>query len=159
NASPAHRRATFSPAELTSGEMLAPMRYSLLAACLCGLVAMPAAAADGPLLKLRPVPFTDVEIHDSFWSPRQETNRKVSIPINFALLEKSGNIKNLELAAAKARDGFIGPVFMDSDVYKALEAASYSLATHPDPELEKQLDAIIATIAGAQLEDGYLDTY
>jgi uncharacterized protein len=115
--------------------------------------------ADEPLIRLRPVPFTDVQIHDSFWSPRQEVNRSVSIPVNLEMLEKSGNLKNLELAAAKATSGFTGPVFMDSDVHKALEAASYSLATHPDPVLDKRLDEIIAKLAAAQLADGYLDSY
>jgi DUF1680 family protein len=118
-----------------------------------------ALAADKPLLKLRAVPFTDVTIHDSFWSPRQEMNRTASIPLNLAMLEKSGNIKNLELAASHATKGFIGPVFMDSDVYKALEAASYSLATHPDPALELRIDEIVSKLAAAQLADGYLDTY
>jgi DUF1680 family protein len=115
--------------------------------------------AEDPLIKLRPVPFTDVQIRDSFWSPRQEVNRIVSIPVNLEMLEKSGNLKNLELAAAKATNGFTGPVFMDSDVHKALEAASYSLATHPDPFLEKRIDEIIAKLAAAQLADGYLDSY
>ena len=117
------------------------------------------ATADEKLARLRPVPFNDVQIHDHFWSPRQETNRTTSIPVNLEMLERSGNLKNLELAAAKATSGFIGPVFMDSDVYKALEAASYSMATHPSRALEKQLDAIIALLAAAQQPDGYLDTY
>ena len=47
---------------------------------------------------------------------------------------------------------------MDSDVYKALEAAAYSLATHPDPALDKRLDEIIAMLAAAQQPDGYLNT-
>ena len=116
-------------------------------------------AADPTLLKLRPVPFTSVEITDSFWAPRQEINRTVSIPVNLENLVTAGNIKNFQLAAAKAREGFQGPVFMDSDVYKALEAASYSLATHPDPALERRLDEIIAVLAAAQQPDGYLNTY
>ena len=115
--------------------------------------------ADDPLIKLHAVPFTDVQIRDSFWSPRQEINRTVSIPVNLEMLEKSGNLRNLELAAAKATSGFTGPVFMDSDVHKALEAASYSLATHPDPVLDRRLDEIIAKLAAAQLADGYLDSY
>src|ERR1041385_3883062 len=111
------------------------------------------------LVKLRAVPFTDVKITSSFWAPRQETNRKVSIPHSLKMLEESGNIKNLELAAEGKHTGYSGPVFMDSDLYKAIEGASYSLATHPDPALDKKLDEIIAKIAAAQMPDGYLDTW
>src|ERR1051325_994952 len=121
--------------------------------------ALAAARADSTLLKLHPVPFTDVKLTDNFWLPRQETNRLASIPVNLENLEKAGNLEDLRLAAQKATTGFKGPVFMDSDVYKALEAASYSLATHRDPALEKQLDEIIATVAAAQQPDGYLDSY
>lgn len=118
-----------------------------------------ASAAGAPIVGLRPVPFTQVQIADSFWTPRRETNRLVSIPVNFANLEKFGNLENLRLAARKATSGFRGPVFMDSDVYKALEAAAYSLATNPDPQLEKQLDDIINVLAAAQQPDGYLNSY
>lgn len=117
------------------------------------------AAAPAPLLKLRAVPFTDVQVRDAFWAPRIETNRLASIPANLDNLEKAGNLENLRLAARGARQGFRGLVFMDSDVYKALEAASYSLATHPDPALEKKLDEIIAIVAAAQQPDGYLNSY
>ena len=130
-----------------------------LGAGLLLVLAPSTAPAAAPLLKLRAVPFTDVQINDSFWTPRRETNRLVSIPLNFDMLEKSGNIRNLERAAARATSGFEGPVFMDSDLYKALEAAAYSLATHPDPILEKRVDAVIAKIAAAQEPDGYLNTH
>ena len=118
-----------------------------------------AVAETPPLAKLKPVPFNQVRIQDAFWSPRRETNRTVSIPHNLDMLEKAGNIRNFELAAAGARTGYSGPVFMDSDLYKGLEAASYSLATHPDPALEKRLDSIIAKLAAAQQPDGYLNTH
>ena len=111
------------------------------------------------LVKLRAVPFTDVKIADAFWLPRQETNRVASLPVNLENLEKAGNLEDLRLAAQRATNGFRGPVFMDSDLYKALEAASYSLAIHPDPVLEKQLDENIATLAAAQQPDGYLNSY
>jgi DUF1680 family protein len=110
-------------------------------------------------VKLRAVPFTEVQINDSFWSPRRETNRLVSIPVNFENLEKSKNIENLRLAGKRATEGFTGPVFMDSDIYKALEAAAYSLATHRDPALDKKVDEIIAILAAAQMPDGYLNSY
>jgi DUF1680 family protein len=110
-------------------------------------------------MKLQAVPFTAVKITDAFWSARQETNRTASIPVSLDNLEKSGNLENFRLAARGETNGFRGPVFMDSDVYKAIEAASFSLATHPDPELEARLDSIIQLVTAAQQPDGYLDTY
>ena len=116
-------------------------------------------ASEQPLLKLRPVPFKDVKIQDSFWAPRRETNRVASIPFSLQKLEEAGNLEDMRLAARGATNGFRGPVFMDSDLYKALEAAAYSLATRPDPVLEKQLDDIISLLAAAQQPDGYLNSY
>src|SRR5262249_24840573 len=63
-----------------------------------------------------------------------------------------------DLAAENKHEGYHGPVFSDSDLYKTLEAVSYSLATDPDPELDRRLDVIIARLAAAQREDGYLNT-
>ena len=111
------------------------------------------------MLKLQPVAFTEVTIQDSFWAPRRETNRIASIPFSLQKLEEAGNLEDMRLAARRATNGFRGPVFMDSDLYKALEAASYSLATHPDWALEKQLDGIISLLASAQQPDGYLNSY
>ena len=134
-----------------------------LAATLCCVGAVlpgpTAVALEPPLLKLRPLPFKDVTIQDSFWAPRRETNRVASIPFSLQKLEEAGNLEDMRLAARRATNGFRGPVFMDSDLYKALEAASYSLATHPDPALEKQLDDIIGLLAAAQQPDGYLNSY
>lgn len=128
-------------------------------ACLSAVPALLAAPASPPLARLEAVSFTQVEIADAFWAPRREANRTVSIPINLENLEKAKNLENLRLAARRATTGYEGPVFMDSDVYKALEAASYSLATHPDPALEQRLDDLIALLAAAQHPDGYLNSY
>ena len=111
------------------------------------------------LVNLTPVPFTQVTISDKFWTPRRETNRTVSLPHSLDMLEKAGNVKDFELAAAGAHTGYQGPVFMDSDLYKTLEAVSYSLATNPDEVLSKRIDGIIAKMAAAQMPDGYLNTY
>lgn len=117
------------------------------------------AAATSQAPQLHEVPFTQVTITDAFWSPRQETNRTVSLKHNLDKLEQAGNIPNLELAAAGKREGYNGPVFMDSDLFKGVEAVSYSLATHPDKDLSARLDAIITKIAAAQMPDGYLNTW
>ena len=104
------------------------------------------------------IPFTHVQITDAFWAPRREANRTISLPLSLDKLAEAGNLHNLELAAAGATAGFTGPVFADSDIYKALEAVACSLATDPDPALEQRLDAIIALVAAAQRPDGYLNT-
>ncbi|MCO5295749.1 MAG: glycoside hydrolase family 127 protein [Fimbriimonadaceae bacterium] len=108
---------------------------------------------------LEPVPFTSVAIHDRFWTPRQETNRTATVDHSLAMLEKAGNLVDMDLAAKGAREGFQGLLFTDSDLYKVLEGISYTLATHPNPALSARLDAIIAKIAAAQQADGYLDTW
>jgi DUF1680 family protein len=108
-----------------------------------------------------PVPFTDVHLTDAFWAPRLDTNRTVTIPHNFKMSEDTGRIKNFEMAAAALGGATDGKYcssypFDDSDVYKTIEAASYALATHPDPELEGYVDRLVAKIAAAQEPDGYL---
>ena len=116
--------------------------------------------AEGPKhRKLSAVPFTQVKVQDVFWAPRIETNRKVSLPHNFQWCEKTGRISNFAKAAKLMPGQFEGIYFNDSDVYKVLEGASYSLADLRQPELEKKVDEVIALIAAAQQPDGYLNTY
>lgn len=108
---------------------------------------------------LTPVPFSAVRIADSYFAPRRDVCRRVSLPHSLDMLERAGNLHNLDLAAAGKREGYRGPVFMDSDLYKVVEAVSCSLATDPDPALEARLDGVIARIAAAQQQDGYLDSW
>jgi DUF1680 family protein len=105
------------------------------------------------------VPFSKVRLTDEFWTSRVETNRTVTIPFGFKKSEEEGRVRNFEHAAR--HDGvYEGKMpFDDTDVYKLIEGASYSLQSHPDPELDRYLDGIIAKIAAAQEPDGYLTTY
>ena len=48
--------------------------------------------------------------------------------------------------------------FDDTDIYKTLEGASFSLAVHPDAQLSAYIDSLIDIIAKAQEPDGYLYT-
>lgn len=107
---------------------------------------------------ITPVSFTKVSINDKFWKPRLETNRKVTIPYDFEKCEETKRIQNFEVAAGFKDGEFVGIRFNDSDVFKIMEGAAYSLANHPDPVLEKYLDDLIAKVAGAQERDGYLYT-
>ncbi|MHC4426379.1 MAG: glycoside hydrolase family 127 protein [Planctomycetota bacterium] len=108
---------------------------------------------------LTAVPFTDVTIADEFWTPRLETNRNVTIPYDFKKCEQTGRIDNFAKAAGLMDGKFEGIYFNDSDLYKVIEGAAYSLKSHPDPELEKYVDGVIEKIAAAQWEDGYLYTF
>src|SRR5450759_1771107 len=112
--------------------------------------------ADYPI---QPVPFTAVKLTDNFWAPRIKKNASVTIPIAFGFCESTGRVKNFEIAAGRDIGKFqtIYP-FDDSDVYKIIEGASYSLQTFPDPKLEVYLDTLIKKIGLAQEPDGYLYT-
>lgn len=93
------------------------------------------------------------------------------IPYQYSVLndkapdtEKSHVIQNFinagrVLRGEDAGDGFYGMVFQDSDAAKWLEAAAYSLSLFPDKDLEETVDKLIAMIAAAQDNDGYLNTY
>ena len=113
------------------------------------------AARDYPI---RPVPFTQVRFTDSFWAPRLETNRTVSIPYALRMNEETGRVDNFRKAARLMTGPHKGRRFNDSDVYKSMEAAAYTLRVHPDAVLEKTLDDLIALIGQAQEPDGYLYT-
>jgi DUF1680 family protein len=133
------------------------MKPAGTAAAFMGLVVTaPLLAAEN---RLTPVPFTEVKVRDEFWAPRMETNRTVTIRHDFEMCEKTGRIGNFEVAGGLRQGEFKGIDYDDSDVYKVIEGASYSLTTHPDPQLEKYLDELIAKIAAAQRPDGYLYTF
>lgn len=107
---------------------------------------------------IQPVPFTAVQIRDDFWGPRLETNRRVTLPTCFQKCEGTGRLDNFAKAAGRMEGRFRGIRFDDSDVFKVVEGAAYTLALEEDPSLEARLDRLIEDIAGAQEEDGYLYT-
>ncbi|MEN6450006.1 MAG: beta-L-arabinofuranosidase domain-containing protein [Thermoguttaceae bacterium] len=109
--------------------------------------------------ELSAAPFTDVQFQDAFWTPRLVTNREISLPHNFQWCEQTGRISNFAKAGKLTPGKFEGIYFNDSDVFKVLEGASYSLAAHPDAALESTVDRVLAKIAAAQQPDGYLNTY
>lgn len=121
-------------------------------ALLAGALLARAAAGAG----IEPVPAGRVAVDDAFWGPRLERNRTVTIPHIFLENEKTGRVGNFERAAGRKPGSYEGRRFNDTDVYKAIEAASESLISHPDPALAKKLDELIALIAAAQEPDGYL---
>ena len=109
--------------------------------------------------RLTPVPFTHVHFTDAFWAPRQEVNRRVTLPHIYQKLDETGRISAFDLNFVRPAPYLIVDIFADSDLAKWVEAASYSLATHPDPALAALVDGVADKIISAQQPDGYLNTH
>lgn len=114
----------------------------------------------GGLQKNIPVNFSKVKIHDKFWSPRLETHANTTIPVCIDQCEhQTHRINNFAVAANVVEGKFKGLFYDDSDVYKMIEGAAYTLTVKPDKALEQKIDSFINLIAGAQQPDGYISTY
>ena len=104
------------------------------------------------------VPFTQVALTDNFWLPRIKINADVTIPASFQRCESTGRVKNFVMAAEhKGKFCTIYP-FDDTDIYKTIEGASYSLSLFPNAALKVYIDSLITIIGKAQEPDGYLYT-
>ncbi|NLG28849.1 MAG: glycoside hydrolase family 127 protein [Chloroflexi bacterium] len=108
------------------------------------------------LRAIEPVPFTQVSIDDEFWAPRQRINREVTLEAQYEHLKSTGRLDAWTWKPGEPNEPHI---FWDSDVAKWIEAAAYSLALHPDSQLEKRIDAYIDAAAAAQGPDGYLNSH
>lgn len=104
------------------------------------------------------IPFNQVRLTDKFWLPKIEINRINTIPWSFYQSKITGRIKNFEQAAAREGKFCSKFVFDDSDVYKIIEGAAYSLQVKYDRQLDLYLDSLIDIIGKAQEPDGYLFT-
>ncbi len=107
---------------------------------------------------LQPAGLANVRIEDAFWGPWLAVNRRTVLLHEYRMLKETGRIDQYKL---DWKPGGPNPphIFWDSDVAKWIEAASYSLATHPDAELDHLVDGVIALIASAQQSDGYLNPH
>jgi DUF1680 family protein len=112
-----------------------------------------------PHSRLRPTPVSSVRITDGFWSERLRRNAAQTLPFAHDKCRSTGALQNFGRAAGKADGPFHGRYYSDSDVYKWVESASWSLASVDDPDLRRRLDETVALIADAQDVDGYLNTY
>ncbi|MBW8323333.1 MAG: glycoside hydrolase family 127 protein [Prolixibacteraceae bacterium] len=108
--------------------------------------------------KIQGVPFNEVKINDQFWLPKIETNRTVTIPASFAKCEETGRVESFVKAAQKEGKFNTEFPFDDTDIYKTIEGAAYSMTVHPDPKLDRYVDSLITILGKAQEPDGYLYT-
>jgi len=108
---------------------------------------------------IAPVDFTHVQLQDGFWKDWVSTVRDATIPFAFNKCDETGRVNNFIFAGGIKEGKYKGGFgFNDSDVYKIIEGAAYSLMLEADPGLEAYLDTLIYYISEAQEADGYLYT-
>lgn len=127
-----------------------------------------AALGPGAAAVLRPLPAGAARFADGFWSRRTHANAARSIAAGLRRLEASGTLENLRLAAGSVQGTYHGKLpFLDTDVFKWLEAVSWQLqqadsgAWSADVAVawSAKADEVIALVAAAQQPDGYLNSY
>jgi len=127
----------------------------LLCLCLC----LQAQVKQSGGYPITPVSFTAVRVTDAFWGQRLKASREVTIPLAFSKCEETGRYKNFVMAAHPSESyKFEGFPFDDTDVYKTIEGASYSMQTFPNKKLDRYIDSVLVLVAAAQEPDGYLYT-
>lgn len=139
------------------------MRRLILSMLTVAMAATGSAQTKSGGYPITPVPFTSVKVwQNTFWGQRLEASRKVTIPLAFSKCESEGRYKNFERAAHPSKDYNVEKLmpysFDDTDPYKTIEGASYTLQTYPDKKMERYIDSVLNIIAGAQEKDGYLYT-
>lgn len=107
---------------------------------------------------IRAVVFNQVKLSDNFWLPRLKINETVTIPASFERCEKTGRVKNFVMAAEHTGKFCTIYPFDDTDIYKTIEGASYSMSLFPDAKLDRYVDSLIKIVGAAQEPDGYLYT-
>lgn len=120
----------------------------------------------GLIARLAALDLDGATVTGGFWAERLRVNRERSLPHGFEQLQLAGNLANLRLAAGgKGRYHTIGAElgldlpFLDSDVYKWLEAVAWELRHAAEPGLRSAADEAIGVIEAAQRPDGYLNSY
>lgn len=115
------------------------------------------------LHRLDPVPLEQVVIEDEFWSSRRQVWQQVTIRDCFRKFEnyETGTFNNFDRVRAGERGNHAGDPWWDGLIYEMIRGSADFMLSHPDPELEGQIDGYIERIVAAQSvrQDGYINTY
>lgn len=102
----------------------------------------------------------NVVLTDSFWLPKIQLIQRTTIKHAFEKCAEEGRMDNFLIAGKQMEGKAKGKMpFDDTDLYKTIEGASYSLISTPDKELELYLDSVISIIKIGQEQDGYITTW
>ena len=96
---------------------------------------------------IQPVVFTQVHVTDHFWAPKIKINAEVTIPYTLEQCRRTGRIDNFLRASGKLKDDKrTSFTFDDTDLYKVIEGASFSLQSKANAGLSRYLDTLIGYI-------------
>ncbi len=111
-----------------------------------------------PFVYFKEIPFSNVEIKDTFWGERIRVSSEKAIFHQWNKLEEVGTIDNFRLVT-KEKEGFRkGYFYVDSDAHKWAEAAALIQRTTKSDELKQILNDYLLLVKKAQ-KDGYIFTY
>ncbi len=111
-------------------------------------------AGDYPL---RSASVGNVKVTDGFWGPRVTSIARVTVPHNFKYYESTGRLPSFDRAAGIALEKSEGEVLAgESDVFKNIEGAAYSLQLRPELVDGKDLARQVGRVIAAQEDDGFL---
>lgn len=131
--------------------------YLLLTIVMLGYAKERPAYHDYPITAVN---IKNVVLNDSFWLPKIKIIQDTTIQYAFNKCNKEGRMESFLIAGAKKKGKVRGKMpFDDTDLYKIIEGASYSLISNPNPALDAYLDSIIAIIKIGQEPDGYITTW
>jgi uncharacterized protein len=119
----------------------------------------PASPTASAAVRHRPPDGPGVRLTSGLLRDWQRRSHDASLPLALRQMEAAGNLDNLRLTVSGASNGYRGPVFMDSDLYKTLEAIGWELAHDPSPALAEFAADATALLEKAQQPDGYLNSY
>ena len=109
--------------------------------------------------RLRALAQDELRITGGFWAEKQALNAGTIIEHCRSWMERIGWIGNFDRAAdGTVAENHAGIEFVDSEVYKLLEAMAWELGRRPDAKLQAVYDDLVSRVAAAQEPDGYLHT-
>ena len=116
--------------------------------------------SNSPNVKLKSINMGDCHWTEGFWADKFKLAESVMVPYMGEVLkgDVGHGLNNFKIAAGLKEGKHQGFAWHDGDFYKWMEAMSYVYAQNKDPKILAELDEIIAIIAKAQMEDGYLQT-
>ena len=118
-------------------------------------------AVKSPYAAVKPIHPLQNRWTGGLWKERFDTCKTVTIPHIRQLFEDENGfhvVENFRIAAGQKEGYFKGTPFGDGDFYKWMEGAILTAVLSEDADMLAQIDAYIALIAEAQLEDGYIST-